>query len=554
MAIISQLQQFAADHNFGITTPLKSKQVVALAKHWLPQIFFFEQERFHPITLDEQISMVQNGFGELPDSEKNHWRVNLFVRTGENTGATRAFNPPVLYITDGSVSVEGFPPDSKFPVRRVLNDSISITDAFELPEASGAVISHGASLSRSEKFFGGETTVKGGEVAAGNPLKPRATTKAVDEAGKPIVDENGVQMEWPLITVFASFKNLLETLEYELLIEEHNAQATEAAQKYPPDALRGGFDIADILIFPSSGNPSQFNADERRKILLALIAAEKANEPIAKILEGLPPNWEFNEGAWRALTRYVFLEYEFFYAYNDFERVQATYFDNEHEGDNEGCCLVFDRRHINAAVQGDDPEDPKSLLLVVPESIITSVHEEWQKADKFQLIPQLFSPPNDPKELRNLVNLAVYVAWGSHATYLTPGEHPLVDFQDITSFVGVNTLLLLLLASPKFLLVLLILVLLFDKLEDPHDVTSEDGIHSVPEETIDTAEDSLAVRTRVTVLPMSKDDHIYQPEHRDLLRLRSFAGLWGGHHDLVNHSPKFETKTGRYFRKLLQNL
>ena len=46
------------------------------------------------------------------------------------------------------------------------------------------------------------------------------------------------------------------------------------------------------------------------------------------------------------MTRFAFLEYYFFYAYNDFERYQTAIFDNEHEGDDEGCCLVFDRaRH-----------------------------------------------------------------------------------------------------------------------------------------------------------------------------------------------------------------
>ena len=42
-------------------------------------------------------------------------------------------------------------------------------------------------------------------------------------------------------------------------------------------------------------------------------------------------------------SRFAFLEYYFFYAYNDFERYQTAIFDNEHEGDDEGCCLVFDR-------------------------------------------------------------------------------------------------------------------------------------------------------------------------------------------------------------------
>ena len=55
------------------------------------------------------------------------------------------------------------------------------------------------------------------------------------------------------------------------------------------------------------------------------------------------------------MTRFAFLEYYFFYAYNDFERYQTAIFDNEHEGDDEGCCLVFDRNVINLAASGGVP-------------------------------------------------------------------------------------------------------------------------------------------------------------------------------------------------------
>jgi hypothetical protein len=47
---------------------------------------------------------------------------------------------------------------------------------------------------------------------------------------------------------------------------------------------------------------------------------------------------------------------------------------------------------------------------------------------------------------------------------------------------------------------------------------------------------------------------LYQPQHADLLRLRAFAGKWGGHDGPIDKSPAFGVKTGRYFRKLLRNL
>ena len=62
--------------------------------------------------------------------------------------------------------------------------------------------------------------------------------------------------------------------------------------------------------------------------------------------------------AWDAVTRFAFLEYYFFYAYNDFERYQTALFDNEHEGDDEGCCLVFDRERARSSRRrAADPGD-----------------------------------------------------------------------------------------------------------------------------------------------------------------------------------------------------
>jgi hypothetical protein len=540
MANIEELQKFAEEHNFGLTAPLTHNQVERLAQQWSPQIFFFEAEKFHPIALEQMNNMIKAVFDnpELPETAKDAWRINLLVRTGENIGDNRAFDPPVVRVPDGIITRQ--PTNPNLPplvlkVFSVLNDGIPFEEALAHPLANEyAVITHGASFQRSDHFFGARVTLSGGNVPAkGDPFKPRAEKD-----------------EKPLMTVYASYKNLLDTLEYELAVEEE--------EKYPPDALRRGFNIADLLFhqIPFHPDPAPFTPTERRNILKELIATEKANGPIEEILKNLPLGWELNLGIWRALTRYAFLEYEFFYAYNDFERVQTSFFDNEHEGDNEGCCLVFDRRLINLAAMGDDPNNPKLLLQVVPDAIITSVHEEWQEADIFQLIPQPISPPDDPEELKKLVNLAVYAAWGSHATYLMPGNHPLVDFQDMTSFIGENILLLLILADPNLALTVLILALIIEHFDDPQDVTSETGIRSVPEETLEEGpHDPHEIPTRLNVLPMTFGDHIYtRNRYENLLRLRSFAGKWGAHDNTIDHSPKFETKTARYFRKLLRNL
>jgi hypothetical protein len=443
VANLQGLQDFAASQGFNLTNPLDHEQVVRLAENWLPRVFFYEEEKFHPISLDEVVSMVENLFDQLPASAQDEWRVSKLVRTAANTGdgELRAFDPPVVYIPDGFVEVEG----SAIPAVRVLNDGSSTEEALEHPDVDDdAVITHGASFRRSNQFFGATQTLSGGAVAsAGDPFRPRKTTV--------IVDENGDEIEKGLVTVIASFKNLLETLKYELAVEEED--------NYPPDALRGGFDIAALLINRVDPQAPILLLDTRRRVLRDIIAAHEAGESLSTALEALPSGYELNELAWEAVTRFAFLEYDFFYAYNDFERVQTTPFDNEHEGDDEGCCLVFDRNVINLAVAGGAPD---SLLRAVPNSIITSVHEEKQDADKFRFIPPPIPSPNEPDRLpRQDIDLDVYVAWGSHATYLTPGDHDLVDFGDAFAVIKENFLAFLvamLLLTPEVVLTLAIIL------------------------------------------------------------------------------------------------
>jgi hypothetical protein len=517
MADLQALQDFAEAHGFGLTHPLRHNQVVRLAENWLPQIFFYETESFHPISLDEVISMVEDRFEQLPDNAQDEWRVSKTVRIGTtNTGEVRAFAPPVVHVPDGAVVTEG----QLQAAVRVLNDGSSTRAALEHSDVDDdAVISHGASFRTSNQFFGATETVFNGAVpTAGDPFVPRATRND----GR------------PRITILAAYLNLLEALKYELTVED--------AAGYPPDGLRGGFDIAGTLLDPSS--PALL--PERRQVLLDLIAAHEANEDAIP-----PPGWKLDGKAWDAVTRYAFLEYSFFYAYNDFDRVQTTLFENEHEGDDEGCCLVFDRNVINVAAAGNDPD---LLLHAVPHSIITSVHEEFQDADDFKFIPTPIPPADDPdRPPRQDLDLSVYVAWGSHATYLTKGDHELVDWGDVAGFLEENpALLLAIAAAPNIALALAIIAVISEHFNDTHDVTSEDGIRTGPEEVV--GDDPLGVLKRLIVMPMSARNHIYQPQHVELLRLRAFPGKWGGHDGFIDKSTPFKAKTGRYLRKLMKKL
>ena len=290
--------------------------------------------------------------------------------------------------------------------------------------------------------------------------------------------------------------------------------------------------------------PPSFPAAEQRKFLLEAIAAHEAGQQLPEPPEG----WRLDRVAWGAVTRFAFLEYYFFYAYNDFERYQTAIFDNEHEGDDEGCCLVFDRELLGPAGASNDRQ---AILRVAPFAIITSVHEEYQDADILKFIEPPVPDPADPdRKARDVVDFAVYVAGGSHATYLTSGDHDLVDFQDTWGYVDENASWLYII-WPVPLAISIILAIL-EHFIDTEDFTSEEGVHSGPDAVV--GEHPGKVAGHVLVLPMSKGNHIYQPRHEALLALRAYAGKWGGQDGIVDKSPPFATKTGRYFRKLVDKL
>lgn len=522
MANIPRLQQFAAENGFGLTSPLTHELVVKLAERWFPDMRFYEAEKFHPISMDENFTMIDDLFGALPTSAQQEWLVSKFVRDTEGTGVTQIFpEPPVVSVPDGVVLQQSGQALVARSVERIISEGASAREGLgDAAVDSNAVVTHGASFRRSDQFFGGIATLAGGaQASAGDPFAPRA--KAEDGS--------------PRITVMGSLLNLFELLKYELL-----AAAPEA--DYPPDGLRGAVEIAFSLVNPFvAGQPPPLPFEVLRKFLLKLIEAEETNSEKPQA----PPGWRLNRTAWNAVKRFTFLEYDFYYAFNDFNRHEEALFVNEHEGDNEGCCLVFDRSLFNIA-----PDDENALLRAVPQFMMTCVHEEFQDADDFRFIdPPLSFPPE--LRARDVVPFTVYIAAGSHATYFTSGTHDLVDFQDHIAKVEEHLLAAILFAP--VVIPLLILSLIVEHFTDTEDITSDDGIRTGPEEVV--GEHPTAVANRLVVMPMSADNHIYKPEeNEDLLRLRAYAGKWGAHDGIIDHSSTFRAKTGRYFRKLLSQM
>ena len=174
------------------------------------------------------------------------------------------------------------------------------------------------------------------------------------------------------------------------------------------------------------GSNVPFTTSAKRAILQRLIAAFDAGDEAAQAaaLADIPrPGSSYPARGMPFGTTCSSSTY-FLYAFNDYLQFADSVFANEHEGDNEGCCVVFDRRDFEDLAAGT-----KALAEIVAHTVITSVHEEFNDNDDLKRLPLNRDRARD--------DLVVYVAAGSHATYLTADSHDVLDFEDIlTDFPG----------------------------------------------------------------------------------------------------------------------
>jgi len=484
---------------FNLTGRLRHAQVRQLAEAWFPEIRFHEKERFHPIDLERLITAPPAVFATLPEPAKDSFRIE-----GSGPFGTARFDPPV--VKDGS-RVIGHGPTAT----EALDDEVVGTDA---------VCTHGDNLRASREFYGASTTVSGApEPAPGDPRVPR----------------------YPVV-VRAELRYLLETLKHEL-------QANR-----PDDALWGRFAVEDHFFVATNINVL-FPDSSKRAVLAALIDAYKQEDETAwlQALQAIPPGWQFVQRAWDAVKGYAFLEYYFFYAYNDYREYGQEPFVNEHEGDVEGCCVVFDRRDL----------DTKPIEQVIAHTVITSVHEEFNDNDELKRLPL------DRERARD--DLVVYVAPGSHATYLTAGTHDVLDFEDILTdwpgeLPGWAWVLLGLTGLTPALAAALLLAGIVEHFVDAEDETSNNGASvgpgPAPQPGGTTFDKTLLVTPLSKIDDPARDLNLYQaalpgtPPSPDItlvdLARRAFPGKWGATSGIVNHSAPWQNKTTRYFRKFLE--
>jgi hypothetical protein len=392
-----------------------------------------------------------------------------------------------------------------------------------------AIFSYGARLEAGREFFGARDTVAGAtEPTPGDPRRPRHL---------PIV-------------VHAELRVLLETLKHELDLDD-----LPDSDKVI-DTIWPGFAVEELFFVyqgsgggPSGGQPPPvFTRSQKRHVLRALVAAHLAGDAAAwqAAFTLIPLGWALYQQAWDAVTQYAFLEFYFVYAFNDYKEYATWPFENEHEGDIEGCCVVFERSALEELAAGT-----KTAAQVTAHTVITSVHEEFHDSDCLKRLPLANDKARD--------DLVVYVAPGSHATYLTPGSHDFLDFEDVVTDLPAQlptwvVVLAIVTGNLEILVALVILAGILEHFVGSDDETSDNGVSVGPGEP-DPNPANLEFAKKLEVTPLSdimNDVNIYQSAFRPTRAIRGYQGMWGGDDGLIDHSAPWENKTARYFRNFLK--
>lgn len=512
MADLQATSDLARRIGLNYTGRLTHTQAAALAEAWRPEVRFHEDERFHPVDINGLFELPAVVYDTLTPGSQSEFAVEV-------DGVS--YRPPVL--RNGN-TVLG-------------NGDIEASDLDSTEVDSGTILTHGKSFNASVQYFGASTTINGQPIPTpGDPREPR----------HPIVYR-------------AEMRMLYEALKYELELDDLNEN-----EEKPADSIWRGFDV-DSSFFredrDSSAQAAFFPHQLKRQILKALADSYDPNNPdfaadnvaINAAVDATPEGWLFIRNAWEVIKNFAFVEYLFVYPYNDFDKYESP-FGNKHEGDDEGCCVVFDRTLLNAMADDDQANPPESIA---PHAFITSVHEEWQGSDRIDANISI-----DPQRARD--DLVAYVARGSHATYLNAGTHDVLDFGDA---------FLLLFKGPTWGLVISALTLglpglffaIAEHFADSEDQTSNDGV-STPGTTEASSESPLEFDAETIITALSdisdeNDQNIYNStngsepsDQAELLALgrRAYAGKIGGHDDTTAYSPNLKNKTARYFRKLLR--
>ncbi len=481
------LKNFAAQTNFDVTNPLFHNEVKELAQRWLPQFRLHENELFHPISINQVL------YTGRTNVNTQWW---LEDRDGCLT------SPWVLFKSHGDKESLNFnpsyAPNSKFNSTKITRKSYFTN----LNENNYDI---------AKELFGSKEKYS-------NMQLPR----------------------FPGV-IMGEFRSLLETLYHNLI-----AYVDYSDNLYDNDEER----VLDEIIGPPIFGEKKA---EWRK-LLELVEMERLGQregstsrTYNNLLNSLIEDGVITEIEWEIIRFYGFLEYYLCYEYNDWSAHQIDIFANEHEGDVEGCCLVFNLNSIRAVYKKTEEETQREIILstLKPDFIMTSAHNEGNNLDE---IKDLRGLPED----QILSELKVWVSLGSHASYLSgAGTHDTVPGLELGASIAAGITCLI---FPPACLVALLIALLCKGA--PEDETSNNGVFMTSDPGSSSSPKIVPVQVETT--PLSADLNMYQErfegdfgmETSVNLAERVYPGLWGGNDGTINYSSSFTNKTKRYIHKL----
>ncbi|KKN12090.1 hypothetical protein LCGC14_1019990 [marine sediment metagenome] len=481
------LKDFAVQTNFDMTNPLSHNEVKELALRWLPQFRFHEDELFHPISINQVLYTGRTSINtQWWLEDKDGFLISPWVLfKSHDDKESLNFNP-------------SYPPNSKF-------NSTEITRKSHFTNLKDTEYDIAKALFGSKEMY------------------------------------SGMQLpRFPGVTM-GEFRSLLETLYHNL-----RAYVDYPAELYDDDEGR----VLDEIIGPPLFGDKK---SEWRK-LLELVEMERlgqregsTSQTYNNLLNSLIEDGIISEIEWEIIRFYGILEYHLCYEYNDWSAHQIDIFANEHEGDVEGCALVFNLNTIKAVYKKTQEESQREIALstLKPDFIMTAAHNESNNLDE---IKDLRGLPED----EILSELKVWVSLGSHASYLSgAGTHDTVPGLETGAAIGAGVTCLV---FPPACLVALLLALLAKGA--PEDETSNKGVYMSSDPGSSSSPKMVPIQVETT--PLSKHLNMFQErfegdfgmETSVNLAERVYPGLWGGHDGLINYSSPFTNKTKRFIHKL----
>ena len=508
---LEQIREFVRTTGLKLFGPLDLGAVNAFATKWAPEVRFHDAELFHSMSLSQYLEVVRSA-----PYQEEHW-----FALADASGAYVPTRPPVVRY-GGELAGEA--------ARRAFAARGGGTQG----EAAAAFAANAV----------GSTSLQADQIGL------TSTFRVIKEDSHDIARElfgsnrsapSGVRLpRHDQIGIVAEVRFLLESFALWLIAHDSANQG-----RFPRegnkllDAVLGVWDF-DL---PADLSPFLHPEGMAGPSLTDRLATGQLDAP--GVLSGLSGAIEssgiMDPSAWDAIRSHVFLEFYLVYTFNNKRDHVAAFIRpfvacHDHDGDIESCALVFERSALS----------PATVHSAIPKYIIATAHAESTGIDSIRELDPADLTPTMPGQI------PVYVAAGSHATYLSAGKHTTIPKLDFFTDPGVVTALFLQAAAIHPAVAILVVILLWlvacvdDTLDDQ---TNDNGVSArvgrTPRPPGAQGERHLSLSVEVT--PLASGTNIYtspSDTHPVELEERIFPGEWGG-------AARFADKPGRFLRKLV---